>query len=257
MIAALARQYHAFFNAWVFFTRLPAPPKVVFNDDHLNQGSRYFSWIGLIIGVLLAVIFYGLQLVLPVALAVGLMLGASLLLTGAFHEDGLADVFDGLGGGFSKEAALTIMKDSRLGTYGAAALIVTLGLRGLALFEVLTAEPMAAFWLLPLLHCWSRFWAISTLWTLDYARADASSKSKPLATRFGLSATIIAALPLVLIAVLPWQGALWALLLAVFLRAVLVGWFRRRLDGYTGDCLGAAQQLQELLLLLVWVALGV
>lgn len=257
MMAALARQYHAFFNAWVFFTRLPAPPQVVFNDDHLNLGSRYFSWIGLVVGALLAVIFYGLQLVLPVALAVGLMLGASLLLTGAFHEDGLADLFDGLGGGFSKDAALTIMKDSRLGTYGAAALTITLGLRGIALFYVLTAAPLSAFWLLPLLHGWSRFWAISTLWTLDYARADASSKSKPLATRFGVGATLIAAIPLLLIVSLPWQALVWALLLAVLLRSVLVGWFRRRLDGYTGDCLGAAQQLQELLLLLVWVALGV
>jgi len=257
MIIALTSQFHAFFNAWVFFTRLPAPPKVVFNDDYLNQGSRYFSWIGLIVGALLAIIFYGLQWMLPIPLAVGLMLGASLLLTGAFHEDGLADVFDGLGGGFSKEAALTIMKDSRLGTYGAAALVITLGLRGYALFEVLKAAPLSPFWLLPLLHGWSRFWAISTLWTLDYARADASSKSKPLATRFGVGASLVAALPLLMIVMLPWQTLLWALLLAVLLRAVLVGWFRRRLDGYTGDCLGAAQQLQELLLLLVWVAIGV
>ncbi|MFG1496964.1 adenosylcobinamide-GDP ribazoletransferase [Saccharospirillum sp. HFRX-1] len=257
MIAALTRQYHAFFNAWVFFTRLPAPPKVAFNDDHLNQGSRYFSWIGVIVGAMLALIFHGLQSVLPLALAVGLMLGASLLLTGAFHEDGLADVFDGLGGGFSKDAALSIMKDSRLGTYGAAALVITLGLRGIALFYVLSDAPLSAFWLLPLVHGWSRFWAISTLWTLDYARADATSKSKPLATRFGVTASLVAALPLLIIVMLPWQTLLWAVLLAVLLRAVLVGWFRRRLDGYTGDCLGAAQQLQELLLLLVWVASGV
>lgn len=257
MSAALARQYHAFFNAWVFFTRLPAPPKVIFNDDFLNHGSRYFSWIGLIIGALLAVICYGAQLILPLPLAVGLMLGASLLLTGAFHEDGLADVFDGLGGGFSQDAALSIMKDSRLGTYGAAALVVTLGLRGYALIEILKSAPLAAFWLLPLLHSWSRFWAISTLWTLDYARTDASGKSKPLATRFGVLASIVAALPLLLLGILPWLGLLWALLAALLLRALLVAWFRRRLNGYTGDCLGAAQQLQELMLLLVWVATGV
>lgn len=258
MISSVAGHYHAFFNAWVFFTRLPAPPNVVFNDDHLNRGSRYFSWVGVIVGGLLAVIFYVLQLILPLPLAVGLMLAASLLITGAFHEDGLADLFDGLGGGFTKAAALDIMKDSRLGTYGAAALIITFGLRCYSLILLLDSLPLAAFWLLPLLHGWSRFWAISTLWTLDYARADASSKSKPLATHFGVGASLIAALPVLLLLLsLPWHTAIWAFPIALVLRAVLVGWFRRRLDGYTGDCLGGAQQLQELLLLLAWVAAGV
>lgn len=257
MTAALSRQYHAFFNAWVFFTRLPAPRNVVFNDDYLNLGSRYFSWVGVIVGGLLAAVFYGLQLILPLPLAVGLMLATGLLLTGAFHEDGLADLFDGLGGAFTRQAALDIMKDSRLGTYGAAALITSLGLRCYALILVLAAAPLAAFWLLPLLHGWSRFWAISTLWTLGYARTDASGKSKPLATRFGFAASLVAALPVLLLLMsLPWQTAVWAFALALLLRAVLVHWFRRRLDGYTGDCLGGAQQLQELLLLLIWVAAG-
>ncbi|WP_108126715.1 adenosylcobinamide-GDP ribazoletransferase [Saccharospirillum mangrovi] len=258
MIRQLVRQYHAFFNAWVFFTRLPAPSGVVFNDDYLNAGSRYFSWVGVVVGVVLAAAFYGLNLLFPTPLAVGLMLGVSLLLTGAFHEDGLADLFDGLGGGYTRQAALDIMKDSRLGTYGAAALIVSMGIRWYALSVVLSTEPLAAFWLLPLLHGWSRFWSISTLWTLDYARADAESKSKPLATHFGVIASFIAAVPVLALLLLPSVTTLiWALPLALLLRAILTGWFRRRLGGYTGDCLGGAQQLQELLLLLVWVALGV
>lgn len=257
MTGLIARQYHAFFNAWVFFTRLPAPPGVIFNDDHLNAGSRYFSWVGVVLGAVLAAAFYGLNLLLPTPLAVGLMLALGLLLTGAFHEDGLADTFDGLGGGFTKAAALDIMKDSRLGTYGAAALIISLGLRCYALTLVLSYSPLAVFWLLPLLHSWSRFWAISTLWTLDYARADASAKSKPLARRFGVAASFVAAVPVLALSVGHASLLLWMLPLALLLRAVLVAWFRRRLDGYTGDNLGAAQQLQELLLLLIWVALGV
>lgn len=250
----IKQQWHGFFNAWVFFTRLPAPPGVQFDDRHLNLGSRYFSWVGIILGVMLAAVFTLGAHIWPTPIAAAMTLGASLLLTGAFHEDGLADLFDGFGGGFTREAAMRIMKDSRLGTYGAVALLITLLMRWLALTALLE-NAVSAWLLLPFLHGWSRFWAISTLWSLPYVRLGDESKSKPLATSFGITATLVALLPpLLLLPWWSWQGIALLTGTAVCLRLVLVRWFRRRIQGYTGDCLGGAQQLQELAALLALLA---
>lgn len=248
------RHFHAFFNAWVFFTRLPAPPGTAFSDDHLNRGSRYFSWVGLIIGSLLASLVILFSHLLPWSVAVLLMLVFSLLLTGAFHEDGLADLLDGFGGGFDRESALAIMKDSRLGTYGASALLLSLILRWQLL--VLLFEGGASPWLvLPLAHASSRFWSISTLWSLPYVSDAIQSKSKPLATRFGWQASLVAAIPVVALFIfLPWPMTLLFIVSALLLRSLLVRWFQRRIQGYTGDALGGAQQLQELLMLTLWLA---
>lgn len=246
--------WHAFFNSWVFFTRLPAPPGIRFDDHLLTLGSRYFSWVGAMIGLALAAVYSLAALWWPPAVAAALTLGAGLLLTGAFHEDGLADLFDGFGGGHSRDRVLAIMKDSRLGTFGAAALFITVVLRWQAL-TLLLAQDVSAWLLLPFVHGWSRFWAISTLWTLPYAESGQASKSKPLARAFGLNASLVALVPLLGLApfVAPHSLAV-ATLVALVVRALLVRWFQRRIQGYTGDCLGGAQQLQEVAALLVWLA---
>lgn len=249
----LTTQWHSFFNAWVFFSRLPPPPGIRFDDALLNHCSRYFTWVGAVLGLILALVAVAASALWSWPLAVALMLAASLLLTGAFHEDGLADLFDGFGGGFTREAVLTIMKDSRLGTYGAAALTVTLLIRWLA-WTTLFEQGLSPWWTLPLIAAWSRFWAISTLWTLPYAR-DNTRKSKPLATRFGPGATALALIPVLgLVWLLPPAVSGGLILAAVILRAGLNRWFMRRIQGYTGDCLGGAQQLQETLALLVLLA---
>lgn len=250
----LSQHFHAFFNAWVFFTRLPAPPGVHFSDDHLNRGSRYFSWIGLMLGALLAGTVLLFNQLLPWSIAVLLMLVFSLLLTGAFHEDGLADLLDGFGGGFDRESALSIMKDSRLGTYGASALFMSLVLRWQLL--VFLFEAGVSPWLvLPLVHASSRFWSISTLWSLPYVSDAVQAKSKPLATRFGWQASLIAAIPIAAsFLLLPWPMAMLFIISALLLRSLLIRWFQRRIQGYTGDALGGAQQLQELLMLTLWLA---
>ncbi|MCH8531075.1 MAG: adenosylcobinamide-GDP ribazoletransferase [Saccharospirillum sp.] len=250
----MSQHFHAFFNAWVFFTRLPAPPGVHFSDDHLNRGSRYFSWIGMMLGALLAGTILLFNQLLPWSIAVLLMLVFSLLLTGAFHEDGLADLLDGFGGGFDRESALSIMKDSRLGTYGASALFMSLVLRWQLL--VFLFEAGVSPWLvLPLVHASSRFWSISTLWSLPYVSDAVQAKSKPLATRFGWQASLIAAIPVAAsFLLLPWPMALLFVVSALLLRNLLIRWFQRRIQGYTGDALGGAQQLQELLMLTLWLA---
>lgn len=251
----LATQWHSFFNAWVFFSRLPPPPGIRFNDQLLNHSSRYFTWVGAILGLLLAMVVIAASELWSWPLAVACMLAVSLLLTGAFHEDGLADLFDGFGGGFTREAALRIMKDSRLGTYGAAALTITLLIRWLA-WTTLFEQGISPWWALPFVAAWSRFWAISTLWTLPYARDEDHSKSKPLATRFGFRATLLALVPVLgLIWLLSPMIVLSLILAAMVLRVGLNHWFMRRIQGYTGDCLGGAQQLQEMLAVLAIAAL--
>jgi len=251
----LSVQWHSFFNAWVFFSRLPPPPGIRFTDELLNHSSRYFTWIGGVLGLLLATVVAVGEMLWSVPLAVACMMGVSLLLTGAFHEDGLADTFDGFGGGFNRAAVLGIMKDSRLGTYGAAALFVTLLIRGLS-WVALIEHGLPVWWALPFAASWSRFWAISTLWTLPYARTGDDTKCKPLATRFGIGATFVALVPV--LGLVWWLDPLIAVgltLASVLLRGVLNRWFMRRIQGYTGDCLGAAQQLQEVVTLLALLAL--
>ena len=122
----VASQINLFYLALSFFTRIPVPRSMVYSPALLNQASRYFSLVGLFIGVITSVACYFLVMLFPLAIAILLTMILSLFLTGAFHEDGLADMADGIGGGFTIEKRLAIMKDSRLGTYGTITLFMAL-----------------------------------------------------------------------------------------------------------------------------------
>jgi len=198
----------------------------------------------------------------PLPLAVGLSMAATVWLTGGFHEDGLADTCDGLGGSADRERALQIMKDSRVGSYAVLGLLLVLGLKATALVGLAQhglAQALAAG---VMAHAASRSAAVVLLHRLPYAGDPAHAKAKPLAERVtpGCAAAALA-----------WSVALAAALAAVLGAAVLrpllvaaVGcalttvvcarWFRRRLGGTTGDTLGAAQQFAELAVLLGWLA---
>ncbi|HZV99211.1 MAG TPA: adenosylcobinamide-GDP ribazoletransferase [Methylophilaceae bacterium] len=232
-----------------FFTRLPVHIPD-FRESDLNHAVPYFPLVGIVVGLLAAAIFGIAILVLPLELAVLASMAATLWLTGAFHEDGLADAADGLGGGSEKGQVLTIMQDSRLGSFGAIALFMVL----LVKFETLTHLSAP---LLPAIlvagHALSRFAALLVIYTQSYVRAE--GKAKPLATRLTTRelwlGTAFGLLPLLLLA-----PKLWLALLPV---ALVWWWFSRklqqRLGGYTGDCLGAMQQLTEIafyLGILVW-----
>jgi len=239
------RELERFFGALRFFTRLPVPGWVGHSDEHLNRAIRYFPAVGLIVGTIGAgAWFIGGFLWESKALAILMALAATIWITGAFHEDGLADTGDGFGGGWDKTRILDIMKDSRVGTFGMVVFVLVL----LGRFHALLALPDS--WIVMVLlaaHAVSRFCALSLMRVLDYAREDALSKAKPLATRlygsdWGIAA-IIAFLPCLL---LPWKNVLWAWLFAIAVTLWLACFFRRWIGGYTGDCLGAAQQAAEL-----------
>lgn len=239
-----------FFVALAFFTRLPIPSWVGFAADDLDRAAPWFPVVGLLVGSLVAALFWLAQCLFPLRVALVLSLIFSVMLTGAFHEDGLADSVDAFGGAFDRENVLRIMQDSRIGTFGAVALILALGLK----LELLAAMPVADIvLLLPVAHGASRWLSGSLLWDMQYVRPQ--GKAKPLATRMRTRALLLSALPgLLPLLLLGWRVALLSLLVLLAGRLLYCAWLRRRLGGYTGDTLGMAQQFAELLIYMVWVA---
>ncbi len=255
MLRALGKEWRYFLLAVGFFTRIPIPVFADFEERELNNAAKYFPLVGVVVGVAGAVVYLLAAQMFPAALAVLLSMVSTIYITGAFHEDGLADSADGIGGGWDKERILTIMQDSRLGTYGALALFLML----LTKFQVLNALPAA---LVPCVliaaHALSRLCAVYVMAVLPYVKS--SGKAKPLASKIVLRDAIVASIfglsPLVLIYGYCSQYAAdrHDLLLLSLCWLVSVGsiWFwwrnkiRRWLGGYTGDCLGAMQQMTEL-----------
>jgi adenosylcobinamide-GDP ribazoletransferase len=250
-----------------FFTRLPVTGALAawvgFSPAMLRASAAHFPGVGWLVGALVAGFTWGLLHLLPaspfaplVAAVLGTVL--SVLMTGAFHEDGLADVADGLGGTQNRERALEIMKDSRVGAFGAIATVLVL-LTKVALLALLGSLPSVDSYLLLSValfaaHVVSRTWPLLIIRLLPHVGDTAVSKSKPLADQITLASLVVAflwcfsALALVQTA---WPAinlvALGAAIAAsgiVFV--VMWRWFARRLQGFTGDCLGATQQVCEL-----------
>ena len=256
-----------------FFTRIPVTGRLAdwvgFSPAMLRASAGHFPGVGLLVGGLLAFFTAGLLALLPptgsaplVAAALGTALGV--LLTGAFHEDGLADVADGLGGSADRDRALVIMKDSRVGAFGAIAVMLMLLCKValLALLGDISAPLMVAA--LFVAHVVSRTWPLLTIRMLPHVGDVAGSKSKPLADQisglalgtgllwcvsaFALAAYVLSRTDLLAIDVSEHgllQVLFNAMLVSLAAWAVLTRWFWRRLGGFTGDCLGATQQVCE------------
>ncbi|MDO8958807.1 MAG: adenosylcobinamide-GDP ribazoletransferase [Rhodocyclaceae bacterium] len=254
----MRREAEYFFAALRFFTRLPVPGWVGHSAAQLNHAARYFPAIGIIIGAIGAATTLAALQLWPPVIAVLAGMAATLLATGAFHEDGLADSIDGCGGGWTREQVLAIMKDSRIGSYGA----IGIGMALLTKFEALTAlvaVPPAPTFVVMLIagHSVSRFASTTLIYALDYAREDDSAKSKPLATRLGKGELAVAALfGLAPCLLLPAAQVAIALALVAGVTLFAARYFVRRLGGYTGDCLGATQQLAELAFYLGLLCVG-
>lgn len=240
-------QLRLFFIALQFFTRLPIPRWVGFDTAWLHQSARYFPLVGLVVGAICSAVYIVALWLLPPLLAVLLAVAAGIYVTGAFHEDGFADMCDGFGGGLNRERVLEIMKDSRIGAYGAIGILCLLGIKCAALASL---PPHAVAAALLVAHPMSRLAAASLIWLMDYARDE--GKAKPMAQTMSHAEFAIACagalLPAVVCGVL---GVLdWSALAFALVAAALAAWFlarkcQRRLQGYTGDCLGAVQQLAE------------
>jgi adenosylcobinamide-GDP ribazoletransferase len=249
----IRRELELFFNALRFFTRLPVPAWVGWSTALMNASARWFPAVGWVVGASGAAVLWTTGQVLPAALAAVLSTAATIRLTGAFHEDGWGDVCDGFGGGWSREQILTIMKDSRIGAYGTLGIVLMLTGK----LAALSALPLAtAAVALLVAHPLSRLCATALIYVMRYARdddPDGVSRAKPLAVKLSGGGMAWAALcglaPLALLT--PAQIA-WVAGLAALVTVAAARHFRRRINGYTGDCLGAVQQLSELA---VYVAL--
>ncbi len=244
-------QIELFFIALGFFTRLPVPGWVEFAPEKLGQAARFLPWVGWIVGLISALV-YGLAVqVLPVDLAVVLAMAAGIRTTGAFHEDGWADTCDGLGGGWNRAQILAIMKDSRIGSYGTIGLVLMLLAKYLALVDLGAEQDYPVIAALLVAHPLSRLTAVSLMAVLDYARSDDSAKSATVARRPTLAelgiATLGGILPLLLLN--PVEAFL-VLVLAAVVGVLAMRTFALRLGGYTGDCLGATQQVAEMIIYL-------
>lgn len=244
-------EWQVFLLAVGFLTRLPIPADPDFSETKLNSASRYFPLVGLLVGVLAAT-FYGVALALfaNVLIAVLLSMIASILITGSFHEDGFADSCDGFGGGWRSEDVLRIMKDSRIGTYGTVGLALILALKAASL----TAMPSTFGVVAALLwgHVFSRWISTSYLLDLNYVRGE--GKSKPLATMMPLKHWLYSGLPLLpLLMLVDLYSLMVLVVIALAFRWAFAVYLRRRIGGYTGDALGAAQQVIEIIVYLAFL----
>ncbi len=232
--------------AFLFYSRIPMPRSTPHDPDTLTRAAGLLPVVGLVVGAIAAGVGFAASMVLPDAFATVLAMGVGILATGAFHEDGLSDTADGLGGGWSVEQKLEIMKDSRSGAYG----VITTVIQQLAVFSLLLALDLPGRWVfLILAHIASRVGPMIVMAAADYLRVDKPSKvggavgRQPLArvimtivlsVGFSAGSTILG-LPTIYI----WLPTAVVVVAALIGTAVL----RTQIGGYTGDTLGAIQQV--------------
>ena len=244
---SLREEWITFLLALQFMTRLPLGDPG-WSAERMAETPRYYPVVGLVVGAVTGLMFWGAALVLPQVPAILVSVAAGLLLTGALHEDGLADFCDGIGGGATRDRALDIMRDSQIGSYGAVGLIVTLGLKVSAL-AALPAD------LIPLVlltgHALSRSSVVVAMATSTYARRDGAGAQMSQGVRgWPLILLVNLAVLLLCAATLSHQAAVVGLFGITLGHIAVRLIYQRRLGGYTGDCLGAVQQVSEVVYIL-------
>ena len=268
--SAINKELRIFFTALMFLTRIRVPANVDHSPEWLEKSSKYFPVVGWIVGACCVVIFLAFRRFTSNDIGILASMIGGILLTGAFHEDGFADVCDAFGGGWTKEKILQIMKDSRIGTFGTIGLIAVLSSKFLLLKELPQYTPDLEhpssniffnfrFFIAILLiaHSLSRLVPVWVIQFSEYVGEEMVSKSKPVAgKKLSASAFILANITgLLPFALLSWQF-LFALLPVAYITYELVKYFQKWINGYTGDCLGAVQQVSEIVFylsaLIIW-----
>lgn len=247
-----------FATALMFFTRVPVPFTIPYSSEIMNKSQKYFAWIGLLVGLINAGVLYISTQLFNLEIGIVLMMISSVLLTGAFHEDGFTDMCDSFGGGYGKEKILTIMKDSRVGAYGTIGIILLFALKFLSIQALGSIDLMKTLGIIILAHTSSRFISGTMIYTHQYVTDIDASKSKPLANKpLDATALLLGFISVLLaIAFIPD----WRLILVfafAYLGKICMGlYFKKHIGGYTGDCLGAVQQVTEVLFylgtMIVW-----
>lgn len=230
--------------AFVFYTRLPLPLAGSDVQKRFASCTRYLPFVGIVVGAISALVYFCVHLLFPRELAVLCSMIASILLTGAFHEDGFADTCDGFGGGATVEKKLKIMKDSSIGVFGTIGLILILLLKynvTIAIPHRYTAAAIVAA------HSASRFPPLVIIRTLAYVRKSADSKAslalQPITFFDVCTGLFFASLPMSFVKL----EAFFLVLLYLPIVVLAKRYLKKQIGGYTGDTLGALQQCGEII----------
>ena len=253
----IKKQLLYFLTALMFFTRIPVSKTLPYSPQILNQSQKYYSLVGIVVGSFNALVFLVLQFVLPIDVSLLIMMGCSVLLTGAFHEDGFTDVCDSFGGGYGKEKILSIMKDSRIGAYGVIGIVLLLGIKFTSMVHLASIDLYFFVLMLITAHSASRFFSGLMIYTHAYVRDIDQSKSKPMASKALPKINLLISL---LITLLPFVFFFHPIFLLVlpfgYAAYAYLGWyFNKHIGGYTGDCLGTVQQLSEVMIYIGFLVL--
>jgi adenosylcobinamide-GDP ribazoletransferase len=263
----LKKEWKIFLSGLMFLTRLPVPKNIDHHEEYLQKSPKYFPLIGCMVAAVSFAAFFIFHKYVAENIGLLSLMIAGIFTTGAFHEDGFADTCDAFGGGWTKEKILSIMKDSRLGTYGVAGLVLMLAAKFLLLKELIAAFSFSSKneWqlyfnfamMLMAAHAVSRLMSVLVIQSYQYVTADDESKSKPLASGKLPVAELNVA---ILFALFPFLFLPYHFLLSlVFIvpsAFLLANYFKKWIGGYTGDCLGAVQQVTEIIfylsVLMIW-----
>lgn len=241
----IKKELNILLTAIMFYTRIPVPKNIDYSPDNLNKATRYFPFIGYVAGGLGALVFIGMHKILSTNISVISAMAAMVLLTGAFHEDAFADFCDGFGGGYTREKILTIMKDSRIGTYGAAGLSLLFLFKYILLREI---TPGMFPVILISAHVFSRLVLVIMIYVSQYVGRTQGSKSKPVGEKKSWHTFTVA---MIWIVPIPYFLGIKPFLFILPFQIILFVYYRyyihKKIGGYTGDVLGALQQLSEVL----------
>ena len=251
-----------FLLALQFFTRIPVTGRLAqwvgYSPAMLRAAAAHFPAVGWVVGAIGALALAGALALWPPLVAAVLCTVITVLVTGAFHEDGLADVADGLGGASTRERALEIMKDSRIGAFGAIAVVLALGLKFALLAALAGQGAFVACAALLGAHVLSRLAPLAVMRASPYVGGD-GGKAKPMADAVSGASVAVAVLwslpaAALLVVACGVANGVAALMAAALVALFMVRLLRRRLGGFTGDGLGATQQLSELAIYLALAA---
>ncbi len=247
MTENIRNQLSVFAVALQFMTRLPGLSRADWTRKRERASVGYYPAAGIVIGAFAAIAYWLANQLFPPLLFSLFAVAAAIVISGALHEDGLADVCDGVGGGQTRDKALAIMKDSRIGAYGTLGLILSVGAKVAALSSLPADIVIAA-----LLggHAMSRAAILAVLATADYVRVEGGAASavaeKPSSVSWTVTGLTVALVVALCLLIMPLSAILYAFAGAAVLALAMRQVFMRKLGGYTGDCLGAVQQAGEL-----------
>ena len=263
----MKKEWKIFLTAIMYFTRIRVPATIDHSPLYLQKSPKYFPVVGWIVGGICSLVFLVFSRFVSPDIGIISSMIAGLLTTGAFHEDGFADVCDGFGGGWTKEKILLIMKDSRIGAFGAIGLLGILGSKFLLLKELLSCTPELdhptslifynyRYFILAVIgaHSLSRLMPVFVIQGWENVTDNEHNKSKPVTSNKLSAGELILAILLALapFVFLPWQFLL-VIIPVLYTTYKLSRYFKKWIGGYTGDCLGAIQQMTELVVYLGFV----